>query len=396
MGLTKLGAGTLTLGAANAYTGVTTISAGTLGVSSINNGGVAGNLGAAPSAAANLVLNGGTLEYTGAGETTNRAFTINGTSTIQVDGSASLIFAPTGTNQFAGTGTLTMAGTGTLTMGSPNGATQAFTGLTVNSGGTVDLTSNNFLLNTMALTVNGTLNSANADGQICGTLNGSGTINFSNQALWVNGAGGTFSGTYNGTGAALDINSSSANMIMTGLNTYTGGTTLSSGVLSTGATGILANGGVASSIGQSNNGAGGLVFGGGTLKYANTGAAESTDRLFTITGGTTTSAIDASGTNSITFSNTGAVAFSGTNTTQTLTLTGTGVGVLDPVLGNNGTGATSLAKSGTGTWTVAGANTYTGATGITAGTLKAGSATALGNGAVTVTSPGTWTSTATA
>jgi autotransporter-associated beta strand protein len=59
--LTKVGTGTQTLSGTNTYTGVTTISAGTLSVATIGDGGVAGNLGQATNAAANLFLNGGIL-----------------------------------------------------------------------------------------------------------------------------------------------------------------------------------------------------------------------------------------------------------------------------------------------------------------------------------------------
>ncbi len=162
-------------------------------------------------------------------------------------------------------------------------------------------------------------------------------------------------------------------LTLSGTNTYAGSTAINAGVLSTGTTGILANGGTASSIGQSANTAANLVLNGSTLQYANTGAAESTDRLFTIAGGTTAT-LDASGTNSITFSNTGSIAFTGSNTTQTLTLTGTGAGVLTPNLGNNGTGATSLIKSGSGTWSLGGTNTYSGGTTVSAGFLALTSA----------------------
>jgi autotransporter-associated beta strand protein len=71
------------------------------------------------------------------------------------------------------------------------------------------------------------------------------------------------------------------------------------------------------------------------------------------------------------WSNTGAIALSGTNTSRTFTLTGTNTGnnTLTGILGDNGTGPTSLVKSGSGTWVLAGANTYTGGTVVSGGTL---------------------------
>ena len=50
-GLTKTTAGTVTLTRANTYTGVTTVNAGILSVSSLANGGAASNIGASTSAA---------------------------------------------------------------------------------------------------------------------------------------------------------------------------------------------------------------------------------------------------------------------------------------------------------------------------------------------------------
>ena len=76
--LTKLGAGTLTLtNAANTYTGLTTISAGTLSAANIVVGGGQSNLGNATSA---VVLGDtatkGTLSYTGSTATYTRGFTV--------------------------------------------------------------------------------------------------------------------------------------------------------------------------------------------------------------------------------------------------------------------------------------------------------------------------------
>ena len=69
--------GTLTLTGSNSYTGITTIAAfSTISVSSLANGGSNSNIGASSNLAGNLVLQGGTLRYTGAAVSTDRLFTL--------------------------------------------------------------------------------------------------------------------------------------------------------------------------------------------------------------------------------------------------------------------------------------------------------------------------------
>jgi fibronectin-binding autotransporter adhesin len=69
----------------------------TLVVDKLSNGGVASSIGAASSDAANLFIHGSTLKYIGAGDTTNRLFTIGtGGATIDASGTGAVTFSNTG------------------------------------------------------------------------------------------------------------------------------------------------------------------------------------------------------------------------------------------------------------------------------------------------------------
>lgn len=144
---TKLGGNTLTLTAANTYSGGTTIAGGTLAVSSI------GNNTATPS---NLGTTGGitfsaatTLLYTGTGETTDRV--VNFSS--------------------ANGGTVTTNGTGTLTFSSPFTGAAAAMGIQIAGAG-------NGAMNGMANTT--ALLNFNKDGAGKWTVNGALTMNGGN------------------------------------------------------------------------------------------------------------------------------------------------------------------------------------------------------------------------
>jgi autotransporter-associated beta strand protein len=171
--LTKSGAGTWSVMGTNTYTGVTTLSAGTLGVGSIGNGGVAGNLGQATNAAGNLVFNGGTLLYTGASATSDRAFTINAGKTAVINTTHHLTLAGatgTGTN-----GALTKLGAGTLTLTGAN----TYTGATLISGGTLALGASGTIDDTSEVSLGtvGTFDvSAKSLGYTVATLKGSGNV----------------------------------------------------------------------------------------------------------------------------------------------------------------------------------------------------------------------------
>ncbi len=81
---------------ANTYTGITTISAGILEVTKLADGSSNSSIGASGAGAANLVFgSGGTLRYTGSGDSTNRAYTFGANAnnvgfTINASGSGAL------------------------------------------------------------------------------------------------------------------------------------------------------------------------------------------------------------------------------------------------------------------------------------------------------------------
>ena len=122
----------------NAYAGSTTVTSGTLQVANLGAGGVASSIGASSAAATSLVLNGGVLSYLGTQPaTTDRLFTIGGTTNISSNSSAA---ANTLTWTNPGTVPNTATGAHTFTLGGSNSGANLFTpGLTDNGANVLSL-----------------------------------------------------------------------------------------------------------------------------------------------------------------------------------------------------------------------------------------------------------------
>ena len=172
---------------------------------------------------------------------------------------------------------------------------------------------------------------------------------------------------------------------LNGANSYTGVTTITGDISCNIAT--FADGGENSGLGASPADAANLILDKGVLRH--TGSAAGGDRLFTVTANG--ASIYASGTGSLNFTSTGAIAFSGTGN-RTLEFGGlntAGENLFAPVIGNGTGGVTSVIKSGSAnTWVFSGAHTYTGATGVNSGvlivngSLHSGSTVTVADGAV--------------
>lgn len=390
--LTKIGTGIWTLGnALNSYSGDTTILEGALRVGGgavLPAGAGKGNLAIGTSGIVDL--NGQNLA-------------INALN----DGPA----PATGwtTSNGPGGGALGNAiGTRTLTVGN-NNASGLFSGvisgglnLIKTGSGTQILSGDNTYSGTTTITagvlqigVGGIpLSTGPGDGGFRGML-GTGNVINNSTLLFSRGYYTTATNQISGSGTLRQI--ANAELVLGAANTYTGATIIGSGTPNIGLGGpsdgtglaytgdssinasVLANGGVASSIGASSNSAGNLILDGGTLFSSSTGTT-TTDRLFTVTqnGG----ALYISGTTN--FSNSGAIVMSGVGD-RTLSLGGdaAGGGTFNSDIGDPTSGKTSLTKDRSTTWTITSnaALTYSGNTNILMGTLKLGTGAALPFGA---------------
>ncbi|MEQ8587316.1 MAG: DUF4347 domain-containing protein [Thalassobaculaceae bacterium] len=271
------------------------------------------------------VAGNSTVRFT-TGATYTSALEIEDTATIDT-GANNVIISGVVSND--GTNTLAKTGTGTLTLSGTN----TYSGTTTVSQGTLSVAADSNL-GTGAITLNGgalgVTGATTIDNAI--TLGGSnGTINAT--------ANATFSGVVSGTGALTK--SGASTLTLSGTNTYTGVTAISSGTLQLSGGSALADT-AAVSIGA-----------GATLDL----------------NGTSETVGDIAGAGSVSLGAGTLTLASGSSTTFSGAISGTG----------------GLTKTGASTLTLSGTNTYTGTTTISAGTLRlAGGAALADNGTVSV------------
>jgi autotransporter-associated beta strand protein len=354
LALNKSGTSTLTLSGSNTYSGGTTVAAGTLSISSD------GNLGTLPGAPApgNVVISGG------ATLASRVNLTINADRGLAIgpSGATAATLAPaTGTtltydgiiaNSGTASGGLTKGSSGTLVLGGAN----TYAGNTTITSGTLKLANAAAIPSGAGkgnLAVNATLD-LNGNAISVNGLTGTGTLTSSvpgTASISIGGfdQGGTFSGVIsNGSGTLSVAKTGAGTLTLSGTSSYSGGTTISGGILS-----ISSDANLGAAPGSAS--AANLVIDGGTF---------ATSVSMTLNANRGIAVGPASGSGSGSF----AVA-----TATTLTYGGT--------LADNSTGAGGLIKTNTsGTLVLAGANTYSGDTAIAGGTLRLGNAAAIPSG----------------
>ena len=378
LGLTKVGAGTLSLSGANAYTGSTTINGGTLALNAgatlpaslpttlaggtrLRLNGTAQQIGDLTGGAGAQLELGATLTVTENGAT-SFAGAISGPGNLIKDGSGTLTLS--GANSYSGTtninaGTLTVSGSGTL------GADAA----AVASGATLNLAG-------VTLTSPSTLNLSGSGVGGIGALTGTGTAGY-NGAITLGGATTvgvgtlgdtlTLSGGIAGAGMAL-TKVGAGTLVLNGAGGYSGGTSINAGVVRAGNATALGTGAAAVASGATLDLAGVTLTSPSTLSLSGSGV-----------GGT--GALTGSGT----------AGFTGPITLGSATTVNVGAASDELTLSGNITGGASagLTKIGLGTLELSGNSAYSGGTAIQEGVLRALGNNSLGTGTAAIASPGT-------
>lgn len=369
--LTKLGSGTLTLGALNTFSGNLTASAGTVSATNTR------ALGLTTSVRTIAVTSSAALSIGIAGMTYSTAsLNLAGTG---VSSAGALIIANTGTSTFATTltasalvrftsagilaGTIATAGFDLTVAGSAGGfVTAVVSGTGKLIVGTSGNTSSVSLQGTNTYTGNTDVSFANL------LLSGAGSLGSGSYAKDISIASGltlshagatqTLSGVISGDGAVTKLGSNT--LTLSGANTYTGKTTVGAlGIISFNTIGNV-NGG-ASALGNPAVGNGTIAVGSttssGTLVY--TGSGSSTDRVIDLAGSTGGTTITNNGSGTLTFT---APAWTATgNGIKAITFSGSAPITVQSTIVDS-TSATSVTHQNSTTLTLSGASTYTGTT----------------------------------
>ena len=397
LSLTFNTSGTSNFRAGGASTAASTLTIGSGGIT-LNSGSGAVTIGQTPGTYGSITVALGA----------NQIWTNNSTSTLTVTG------AVTGASR-----NLTKAGTGTVRL---NGA-NTYSGTTSVTGGILQIGNYAGLDDTSSITVSGggnlqlvqvgsgaTTNSISKSLSLAGTLstaggtssntlaltwagavtlagnstisnNGNSSITLSNSVdlgshqltFQADGTGSQISGSLSGTGGSL-VKTSAQVLTLSGTNTYTGTTTISSGRLQFAKQLSLYNGNTADWTAANLRVAGTLgLHVGGVGEFTTTDVTT----LLTNLGG-------ANGTSTTGFAAGSAIAFDTTNAGGSFTISD----VIADSTGAGG-GALGLTKVGSGSLVLANANTFTGTTTISSGILRLENAAALQNSSSVVVSGGT-------
>lgn len=211
------GGGTMTMSGTNTYTGSTNVTAGTVIVSG---GGLSPvtRVNVSSGANYNVSVSNSVGSITGAGVInigTGYTFTAGGDNT-------STIFS----GCISGAGNFTKSGSGVLTLSGTNTAT----GSTNVTSGTLEVTG--YLSDSTAVNVSSGASYNVSSSDMVGSIAGAGTINLANTRLLVSGGDGTsttFSGVMAGLGSLSKIGFGT--LSLTGVNSYSGNTTIGVGTL---------------------------------------------------------------------------------------------------------------------------------------------------------------------
>ncbi len=312
--------------------GTGTVTINSQGLLSADNGGPQGG---PTSFANNLILNGGYLGTQGAAMTYSGNVTLNpgSTSTIGDFSNGTASVAMSGVISGSGNLTIGLSGnTNTVTLSNVN----TYTGTTNVAFGTLSLT--------------GTL----------GAGAGGGTA-ITSAATFTESAAGLIAGT-------SSVNVTGGTTTLAGANTYTGGTTVGGGTLAIGVNSQFAGSGASTTITNGATGTG--------LVTVNSGKLDS-QSFSPLVGG---------------LAGSGGTIASSTSSTVTLTDVPSGTQTYAGTIANTfGSGTSTLAftLAGSGTQILTGANTYSGATTINSGTLRAGASNTLSQSSAVTVAGGT-------